>query len=576
MKAKDIIILIGIFILSLGARFYGIGWDNFQHLHPDERFLSMVISDIKTPSSITEYFNTATSPLNPYNYQAYHFFVYGTFPIFFIKYLSSIFGFDSYSHAFILGRAITILFDSINIFSLFFISRLVFKDKKKLVFLPSLFYCFLVLPIQLSHFFTVDPFLNTFLLLSFTLLCYSAFNFRNFFLSAVMFGLATSCKISAIFFIPIILFYLLTNKDNKLVHKIYFISFYFIISLLVFRFAQPYSFVGFFKPNPDFINSLKLLSLYSQPDGFYPPSVMWISKTTLLFPFQNIVLWGAGLPLSILFLYGFFVNIFKKKVGFIKQLLSKKVILFSLIWIIILFLYQGSRFVHNLRYFLPIYPFICLVSVWFISKLKSKKILSITILLHLLWCLMFINIYKFPNPRISASTWIHQNIPSGSNLTAEYWDDPLPINQENQSNTYITKWLKLYDQESEDKWQKINSDLNQSNYLIMSSNRLWASIPKVPFMYPQTTKFYQDLFENKTDFYKYKEFSLYPGFSIPILKKCLYFGYTDYPHQKSNNRFFEIDNNCLNPGIFLRDDTAEESYTVYDHPKVLIYKKKTN
>lgn len=578
MKFKEILVLIGIFLLSLGIRFYGINWDGFQHLHPDERFLSMVIHDIQVPSNFFEYLNTQVSPLNPYNYKDYSFFVYGTFPIFLIKYLVSIIGLDTYDQAFIFGRSLTIFIDSINIFSLYFLSKLIFKNQKKLVFLPSLFYCFLVLPIQLSHFFTVDPFLNTFLLLSFTLLCYSTHKFNNLILSAVMFGLATSSKISAVFFIPIIILFLLFQKlpKHKLFIKGVLIFFYFLISLLIFRLVQPYSFVGFFNPNPDFINSLNLLNTYSQPDGFYPPSIMWISKIRLLFPLQNIVLWGVGIPLSGLLFYGFFGNLIKNKFNFFKQLWSQKIICFSFTWIIVLFLYQGSRFVYNLRYFLPIYPFICIAAVWFLSKLKSYKLLAVTLFFHFLWCLLFINIYKFPNTRVAATNWIYRYISPGSVLTAEYWDDALPLSINGQSDVFITKWLKLYDQESEEKWQKINQDLKESDYLIMSSNRLWASIPKVSSMYPQTTKFYQDLFEEKTDFYKYKEFNSYPGISLPLLKKCFYLGYTDYPYKNFKNKFFEVSNNCSAPGIYLRDDTAEESFTVYDHPQVLIYKKKSN
>jgi len=54
------------------------------------------------------------------------------------------------------------------------------------------------------------------------------------------------------------------------------------------------------------------------------------------------------------------------------------------------------------------------------------------------------------------------------------------------------------------------------------------------------------------------------------MKKCLYLGPTDYPGQKKMWITFE---NCLFPGIYVRDDTAEESFTVFDHPQVLIYKK---
>ena len=68
------------------VRLYGLNWDQSQHLHPDERFLTMVATDIRLPSSLWQYFDNAKSPLNPYNYPQYQFFVYGTFPLFLTKF----------------------------------------------------------------------------------------------------------------------------------------------------------------------------------------------------------------------------------------------------------------------------------------------------------------------------------------------------------------------------------------------------------------------------------------------------------------------------------------------------------
>ena len=101
----------------------------------------------------------------------------------------------------------------------------------------------------------------------------------------------------------------------------------------------------------------------------------------------------------------------------------------------------------------------------------------------------------------------------------------------------------------------------------MSSNRLWGSIPLVPDLYPSTSKYYQDLFANKLNFSKILEINSYPGFNIPFIKNCYYFGLTNMPH--NNSWFVKI--NCLHPGIYFRDDTAEEAFSVYDHPKVLIF-----
>ena len=84
MKIRYKLILIGVLLFAAFLRLYGVNWDQGHHLHPDERFLTMVTTDIKWPGTITEYFNTDNSPLNPHN-AGYGFFVYGTFPVFLTK-----------------------------------------------------------------------------------------------------------------------------------------------------------------------------------------------------------------------------------------------------------------------------------------------------------------------------------------------------------------------------------------------------------------------------------------------------------------------------------------------------------
>lgn len=77
-----------VLVLSAGVyfRIVGIDWDEGRHLHPDERFLSMVLNAIEPVQNVKEYFNTATSSLNPGN-RGFNFFVYGTLPIFIIRYV---------------------------------------------------------------------------------------------------------------------------------------------------------------------------------------------------------------------------------------------------------------------------------------------------------------------------------------------------------------------------------------------------------------------------------------------------------------------------------------------------------
>jgi len=82
-------------VLFTGAffRFYHINWDDEFHLHPDERFLTMVATSISPVANLDEYFNTQESTLNPHNVidsngnSTFSFFVYGTLPLFAVRYL---------------------------------------------------------------------------------------------------------------------------------------------------------------------------------------------------------------------------------------------------------------------------------------------------------------------------------------------------------------------------------------------------------------------------------------------------------------------------------------------------------
>ena len=72
-----------ILVFGLQLRLTHVNWDQGQHLHPDERYWSIVSSQIQPPDSVSEYFDSGRSKLNPYNYQGS--FVYGTFPLFLNK-----------------------------------------------------------------------------------------------------------------------------------------------------------------------------------------------------------------------------------------------------------------------------------------------------------------------------------------------------------------------------------------------------------------------------------------------------------------------------------------------------------
>jgi len=175
-----------------------------------------------------------------------------------------------------------------------------------------------------------------------------------------------------------------------------------------------------------------------------------------------------------------------------------------------------------------------------------RKIISgILIAILLIWPLMFVSIYVQPHSRVTASEWIYSNIKSGSSIGSEVWDDPLPLYiQTNSLKSFKGVGLNVFDLDENLKWSILNEQLANLDYYILSSNRGWSSMPTVPEKYPIMTQYYDDLFNEKTNFIKVAEFTSYPSLE-----------YLGIP-------------------ITLSDDWAEEAFTVYDHPKVMIYKNR--
>ena len=99
--------LIVLLILAFILRVWNLDWDEGTHQHPDERYWSMVTSDISWEDPVT-YFDTGKSKLNPYQYQ--DTWVYGTLPLFATKAAAEFFEAD-----FFLVDGIVSVVDSVGI-----------------------------------------------------------------------------------------------------------------------------------------------------------------------------------------------------------------------------------------------------------------------------------------------------------------------------------------------------------------------------------------------------------------------------------------------------------------------------
>ncbi|HEX8994413.1 MAG TPA: DUF2298 domain-containing protein, partial [Ktedonobacterales bacterium] len=162
-------------------------------------------------------------------------------------------------------------------------------------------------------------------------------------------------------------------------------------------------------------------------------------------------------------------------------------------------------------------------------------------------------IYSAPNTRVKASEWIYDHVAAHATITSEVWDDPLPMQVPAarvvngleytaaghliDPGQYGAVGLNLYDADTQQKASDLATALASANVVVISSQRLLGSIPKMPDRYPMTTRYYQLLFAGDLGFHLAARFSTSPHLG----------------------------------GLTFGDSGADESFSVYDHPPVWIF-----
>jgi len=557
-------------ILLVGGyfRLVGLNWDQYTHLHPDERFITMVETSIQLPRSVGEYFDTARSPLNPYN-RGYNSFVYGTFPLFLMRWLGEMVGQAGYDQIHLLGRAVSGLLDLGSVLLIFLIGRRLYDTGTGL--LGALLATGTVIQIQQAHFFTFDTFVAFFLLAAFffTVRIWQEERWYDFLLMGGSLGLAAGSKINSVTFGLIVALVALKMMRDAAVKEGVDrgaewsrIASRFAASaltcLLVFRIVEPYAFTGpsffDFGISKKFLDDMGYVQKLVSGEIDQPPSIQWAGTVPYLFPMKNLILWGMGLPLGIVGWAGLAFA------GY--RLLARRDSSHFLIvtWVVFFFWYQGGQMAKTMRYFLPIVPLLALMGAHLLLQIEDAvgkrreggaapwtrfagpALIALVAIPTWLYGYAFSQIYTRPITRIEATEWIFANIPQGTPIANEHWDDPLPLRwQGRDAGWYRGDGLimEVYNDDTPEKRAKLEDQLDRTQYIFISSDRASGAIPRMPMRYPLTAEYYRLLFSGQLGFKLVKSFTSYPTLF----------------------------------GFQLNDDAAEEIFRNYEHPKVLIYQK---
>ncbi len=405
-----------------------------------------------------------------------------------------------------------------------------------------------------------------------------------------------------------------------------------LLSLVAFRVAQPYAFEGpgFFglRPSPEWFGRLRQIRVEQSGAADLPSGRQWTDRAPILFPWVNMVVWGMGLPLGLAAWVGWALVGFElwcpaslwkgkrggsfrwrsdssKKAPFRWRSDSSKkapfrwrekhVHMVLWIWGTLMFLYQATRWVKSMRYSLSLYPIFITFAAYALIRLSRVSLgnsgngvgnsavrrlgrwlglgLSLSVVVGAaLWATAVFSIYLRPHTRLAASRWIYEHVPEGSTVANEHWDWGLPLRVDGRDpfgGMYNGLEMENYNEDTLEKRTRLFGWLDQADYIFLASNRLYASISRLPARYPLTTAYYRALFAGELGFELAADFTSRPAigpFQFPD-QEC------PYPLMEAQYQAqSETQAGPFDP-ILVHLPPAEEAFSVYDHPRVLIFRK---
>lgn len=583
-------LLILILIVAAWFRFQGIDWDRGYLFHPDERQILLVVSNLHFPRFPLDIFSTE-SPLNP------RFFAYGSFPIYLLWTLSR---FAPAAPAYFVpwldknlinvlffARELSALFDLGTIVFLYLLARRLYDRTVGLIAAACV--AVTVLHIQLAHYYAVDTLL--------TMVCVATLYFaaryaqightREALWLSVVFGLALATKATAVVLIvPIVVATIKARGTGmptfyaKAGWRIHLharlaqlwgvrraLAKIALVTGTVFSITQPYALLD---PVRYFGQvGTEMLVARGWLDRTF--TLQFVDTWAVIYPVTQVSIWGLGLPLGILAFGGsaYFAWVWWRQREWADGLI--------LSWAIGYGLVATMQFTKYPRYLLPLIPFLFLmavVSIRYYAPDLSYKIIytgaTVMAISSIAYALAFVSIYTREHPWLTISKWIYQNVPAQANLAVEHWDDTLPVpiqfgDQTRNLNDYQVQSLPMFDPDDDNKTQMLVEALSSNDYIILATQRLAGSIPRVPSRYPISARYYRALFDGSL------------GFELVALER----------NEPTLGGIAITDDRVTRSGLAIPPRLAasragamdwdwgyqDESLNVYDHPMPLVFRK---
>ncbi|MHA1940220.1 MAG: glycosyltransferase family 39 protein [Candidatus Hodarchaeales archaeon] len=562
-------------IAGAGLRFYGIQWGLPYTFHPDEKYFVVDPALKLFKSLITEhFFDLEISSYGPLPF--YLLLAVRTVILTIVGFKDSFLNLGILNYlcephtviTYTLNRSLSALFGTLLIFLVLRIGTKLYGSAVGL--LSACFVTFSVGLIQASHFGTVDIQLIFFLSLTFlfAINIFSKGDVKNYIFAGISLGLTIAIKFTGIILLfPILVSHLIQcnancSSDNKIalfaraLFSLRFLS-CLLTAFVIFLILSPHALFSFYNyfdysvnQSSSFLGNLNRIYFGELKDW----TLSYVGTTPYLYHISNLLFFAMGYPLELVSIIGTLYVMFT----FSKE---DKVILAL---IIPLFLIVGAGKVKTIRFILPLIPFIAITGARFLVHVygivKNPKIKYIWVFLIVIilsysafYSFAYVNIYSVSDSRIQAQQWFFENVKPGAKIVIEDDITYLPpikndfrftYKQFERGSIYTIRFI-LYPyyfgwENYPDKKKKrlIFNAIKGADYIV-TSERHFQPYLKLEKYRPVEYQYYNDLFSRKLGFKLIKSFDASP------------------------NLF----------GINFNEDRAETFFKVFDHPKILIFKR---
>lgn len=514
------LLIIGAIVCGAVLRFTNLNWDDGGRLHPDEAL-------IVNGALVIKFFSGLFPGFHDYN----------GFSVYLLAIISRLITLLSGSAYWsqtpegltLTGRFLSALIATLSIPLVFTVGKQLWNTTVGVY--AAILLTLTPLAIQLAHFYTTENIIIfLFLLLISSCVSYSKYpGVPRIVFMALVLGLLLATKNTAYLLIPIPLLIILAGHRPVLSAWRPLLLFA-LFTVAAFFTGSPYSFLdasGYITRSrylTDVVNGTLLMDWTMQFQG--TNGLFWIPS--LLYAMGVIFVTGAIGVISAIY----------------NHRMNKSVPVFLALWSLGFMLFLAFTYLKFTRYSAPLIPLFALFSAKLLTDLTrhtmGKTIAAIVIGIQVIYGIMFFPVYSTPHTSLTATRWINDNVPPSSVILTEEWNSIIRFSRPELSNkNYKIISFNFYTPDTDTKQKNLNTILQQSDYILLESPKVQNTVTRLIETYPNTAVFYKKLENGELPFTKVIRFTSFPR---------------------------------MGP-FFVSDENAEETFTVFDHPTITVYKK---